>query len=247
MLAVFYSCTLCSIGTNLLTKRLPAELERFAVAMWTGVWVFVLLIIGLRDSGAVLDISIMCGVLLFVVLLSITSSSCYIIIHNSKHWHGQLFAVSALHWVLFHDSQSWLADDAVALSIPVVTMFMCRLAFYFEHNQTPPVMEMVVWAALMCTEIACMYGTINMHMYYYICSTLYSAILGTMIGKRLLMVSFVIPLAFPLFCVRCLSNVVKHGMELGIEMIYNDLTLVLKFVSKDDLSGLLKPSMVDDL
>ena len=247
ILAVSYACILFSIGTNLLVKRLPATIDRFAIVMWTSVWAVVLLTMGLRDLGSVIDISIIGGVLLFVVLVSVTSSSCYIIIHNSKHWFGQLFAVSALNWVLFHDSQSWLIHDKAALAIPTFTMVLCRVTYYSEMNRAIRVSEFLCWAALALNEILFLTDTTGPNIYYYTSSIMFSATLGTMIGRRFLFFSMVIPLTFPLFVLRCMSNMVKHGWYLGVDAIFSDLMYAVKFISREDLTGLLKPSIVDDL
>ena len=127
--------------------------ERTSFLLWIIVWCFVVLMFYERCKF-INRYRIISAVWLFFVLLTTLMTSCYVIMKDSKAWTNQIFNVCVLHWVLTHKSKEWLMSTPLMLCIPIVCVFIIRVANHIETKSDPRkiTFEMLVWIVIFAIE-----------------------------------------------------------------------------------------------
>ena len=239
MLTVNYVCLVCG--------WFPPSSDRLSLLTWSSVWISIAFFSLLRDVDAVTDISVLSGVWLLILLVSVIISSCYVIINDSRFWYEQMFAISALHWVVFHDAQSWLAPNTLLLAIPVLTMFVAKYVHHRESNLPVSAVESVVWFVLFVCEICYDIGATHYLPFYGVAALLFAIALFVNIAKQYILLIFTFPLVAPFLLLWCVRNICEHGVRAGIDKTFDSVHKKWTVLFSKKQPSVLKPSEVDDL
>lgn len=194
--------------------------ERITILSWQMIWGLLILLFLLRDLQMINEISFLCAFVLLIVMISTIISSCYVIMMDSKFWTEQMFMVSALHWVVFHDAEAWLAQTPHMLVIPIVCMSISRVIHCIELEKSCR-FEICLWILMIVLEALYSSKIIEKQIMFMICSLCYFVIMVTNNNRFVIFLILTIPIFIPTFTIFCMVNVYRFGWMLGLEKSYN--------------------------
>lgn len=192
--------------------------ERTSFLLWMIVWSFVVLIFSMRDANILSDIGIISAVWLFFVLLTTLMTSCYVIMKDSKAWTNQIFNVCVLHWVLSHESKEWLMSTPLMLCIPIICIFIMRVANHIETKTDPRkiTFEMLVWIVIFALELAFDLNLLDTTIFYMCVFVLTYALMAMHIGMKLTLITLFSFIITPIIIFITLCKIKKYGWVEGM-------------------------------
>ena len=192
--------------------------ERTSFLLWIIVWCFVVLMFFMKDVNLLTDIGIISAVWLFFVLLTTLMTSCYVIMKDSKAWTNQIFNVCVLHWVLTHKSKEWLMSTPLMLCIPIVCVFIIRVANHIETKSDPRkiTFEMLVWIVIFAIELAYDLNLLDTTIFYICVFLLVYALVAMHIGVKLTLITLFSFIITPMIIFITLCKIKKYGWVEGM-------------------------------
>lgn len=158
---------------------------------WQAVWGSVVLMFMLRDFAMIHEVWIIIAFILCITLLYTVMMSCYVIMLDSKHWAQQLFMISALYWVLFHDSNEWMLDTPAMMFIPAICMGIVRLKD-----------EKLCWILVLFLEFT--------NLPFYVYAIVYIGNIAYVTNRHIVGSMVFMPLIIPSGACYCLYNFIRY-------------------------------------
>lgn len=207
-----------------------------SILSWASVWVIMNGLLALRDFGIVLDISIVSGVCLLGLICYSVVSSCYIIMRNSRKWYENVFSIASLHWVVFHDSYSWINNAKPILMAPIVIMVLVRCVYYYDIGKKVSTYSNVVLLLLVLFDILLIMEILNFKLFYMVDGFLFGSLVLLTEDIHHFYFICLAPFALPIVLGCALINTQRYGFYTGLErtwVYFNDTWN--KYFGKDEL------------
>lgn len=210
-----------------------------SILSWSSVWTAMNGLLALRDFGVVLDISIVSGVCLLGLLCYGVVSSCYIIMGNSRNWYENIFSIASLHWVVFHDSYSWIKNAKPILAVPIIIMVLVRCVYYYDIGKKTSVYSNVVLLLLLVFEILLIMEILNFKLFYMVAGFLFGSLVLLTEDVRHVYFICLAPFALPIVFGYALINTQRYGFYTGLERtwVYCNNTWNTYFEKDDSITS----------
>lgn len=239
-LSIIYISVILFINFNIYHVWKTEKIEKsnkIALLSWQYLWgIIIILFIG-RDLGWVNDLGIISAFVLFLVLSFTTITSCYVILMDSRHWTTQMFMTASLHWILFHDNESWISSSMYVLSLPLFVMVLLRVIFYVETNEKPiqAVIEILFFILIIVFEISYDVKLITSQVLFGICIFGFMSIILVQNDKFTNVIVFCAPIALPFMYIFTLTNIYRLGWQIGLATTWNNITKKWRNVSGEEI------------
>ena len=211
-----------------------------SILSWASIWITMNGLLMLRDLGIVLDISIVSGVCLLGLLGYGVVSSCYIIMRNSRLWYENIFSIASLHWVVFHDSYSWINNAKVIMVAPIIIMTLVRYIYYYDTGKKISMYSNVILLLLILFETLLIIEILNFKIFYMADGFLFGSLV--LLTEDIHHVYFLClaPFVLPFIIINAFMNIMRYGWYTGLERtwVYCNNTWATYFESSEPTTNL---------
>lgn len=222
--------------------------EKMALLSWQYLWGVILILLIGRDLEYINDIGLISAFILFLVLSFTAITSCYVILMDSRHWTTQMLMTASLHWILFHDNESWISSSMYVLSLPLIVMFVLRIIFYIEKNEniTYAIIETIVFLIIFAFEFEYDRNNTSSILLFTISSLGFFIIIVTQNDRFTNIIVFGAPFIVPIVYTLILVYIYRLGWKLGIATSLQKINNMWKKWSGEEIK-LLKTLAIEGI
>lgn len=222
--------------------------EKMALLLWQYLWGIILILLIARDLEYINDIGLISAFILFLVLSFTAITSCYVILMDSRHWTTQMLMTASLHWILFHDNESWISTSMYVLSLPLIVMFVLRIIFYLEKNEniTYAIIETIVFLIIFAFEFEYDRNNTSSILLFTISSLGFFIIIVTQNDIFTNIIVFGAPFIVPIVYTLILVYIYRLGWKLGIATSLQKINNMWKKWSGEEIK-LLKTLAIEGI
>tara|TARA_B100000424_G_C22839110_1_gene447875 strand:+ start:73 stop:909 length:837 start_codon:yes stop_codon:yes gene_type:complete len=186
-----------------------------------------------RDFNVFSDIflGIIMGMILIIISIFTFLSSFHVILKESKKWYGNMYLLTIVYWVIFHDAyDSWLDIDQprIFLFIPIVCFIILKIIHNIETGCYHGQMFLDILSCFFLFLLECMHNKHDTSGFY----------LGTMVVSFLSMfittyyktvlLTVIFPLILPAILLYCICILCIQGKKEGAMIIIKRIESIKK-------------------
>lgn len=222
--------------------------EKMALLSWQYLWGIILILLIGRDLEYINDIGLISAFILFLVLSFTAITSCYVILMDSRHWTTQMLMTASLHWILFHDNESWISSSMYVLSLPLIVMFILRIIFYIEKNENIiyAIIETIVFVIIFAFEFEYDRNNTTSTLLFTISALGFFIIIVTQNDRFTNIIVFGAPFIVPIVYTLILVYIYRLGWKLGIATSLQKINNMWKKWSGEEIK-LLKTLAIEGI